>query len=235
MELQDLIFEHLTEQQEGRPITPDKVMEYFANNDKYQDCKCDIQERLKVKLNTGKCSNLLVQQLTRHRCNLGEAFGEKIEFYNTSELCDLIELIELGKVDGEPFNGDILRGFHKTHHGAYSGYGYSFVRNIKEFWFKNKKIKPVLISDYQEILNKYGEQNISVIMNVMHTKAMHDKSVKGELKGEWLIYKKMRNCNYYLCLATHDEGDEEIRSSKLEPSLLEFPELKEMLSIGTRR
>lgn len=228
MELQDLIYKHLSEQQSVRLIILDKTEKYFADDKEYQDCIRDTQERLKVKLHSGRCSKILVEQLAKHRCNLGEAFGEKVEFYNASELCELIELMEVGKVEGESFNGDILRGFHKTHHGSYSSYGYSIGRNIKEFWFKNKKIRRALISDYQEILDKYGEQNISVIMNVMHTKAIHEKSANGELKGEWLIYKRFNDRNYYLCLATHDEGDENIYSTKLEQCLLEFPELNEI-------
>ncbi len=152
---------------------------------------------------------------------------KKVEFYNASELCELIELIEQGKVDGKPFKGDILGGFFKTHHGSYSSYGYSIVRNIHEYWFKNKKIRSTLLSDYQEIVNKYGEQNISAIMSTMHTKAMHVKATTGELKGEWLIYRRFSNRNYYLCLATHDEGDEVIRKMKLDPCLVEFPELNE--------
>ncbi|MCG8388138.1 MAG: hypothetical protein MJA30_21500 [Cytophagales bacterium] len=227
MELQDLIYEYLSKQQDARLITLDETEEYFLADKKYQDYDRDIQERLKIKLHTGKCSNILVQQLAKHRCNLGEVFGEKVEFYSASELCDLIELIELGKVEGESFNGNILRGFYKVHHGSYSDYGYSIVRNIKEFWFKNKKIKQTLISDYQEILDKCGEQNISTIMNTMHTKAMREKSTRGEIKGEWLIYKRLDDRNYYLCLAIHDEGDENIYNDKLEHCLLEFPELNE--------
>ncbi len=77
MELQERIFECLTQQQESRLITLDKTESYFADNDEYQDCIRDIQERLKIKLKTGRCSNILVQQLAKHRCNLGEPFGKK--------------------------------------------------------------------------------------------------------------------------------------------------------------
>ena len=63
------------------------------------------------------------------------------------------------------------------------------------------------------------------ILNAMHNKAISERAANRELKGEWLIYKWVENKNYYLCLATHKERDQNIFENKLKPCLMEFPEL----------
>jgi hypothetical protein len=226
MDLENVIYQHLIDQEDSRILTLDKTEEYLADNKAYQNSLQDIENRLKVKLNSGNCSDVLNQQLARHKCNLGERFGDKVEFYNSSEILDIIESIELGKINGEPFNRhEELKDYLHAHHSSYSSLGYSIVRNIKEFWFKRKKIKNELKDEFQQILSKYDQNNIAAIMNTMHTKAIGEKSKNGELKGEWLIYRQYNGCNYYLCLATHKEGDPNIYKHKIIPCITEFPEL----------
>lgn len=47
--------------------------------------------------------------------------------------------------------------------------------------------------------------------------------------GEWLIYAKHKNVNYFLCLAKHGEGDEQIRTRIDSTCIHEFPFLKSVL------
>lgn len=83
------------------------------------------------------------------------------------------------------------------------------------------------IEEFEKILDKYKNENLSAIAIEMHQKAMGNK----ELKGEWLIYKIMNGKKYYLCLASHREGkdrkesDENIFKNKIAKCLVEFPEL----------
>jgi len=226
MELSTVIYEHFSSQEIAREIPYDKSKQFDVNNNSFQICINDIQQKIKIKLNTGKCSKILIHQLANHKCQLGEKFGNKIEYYNPSEICDLIELIENDKRKGKLFHGEILKGFQKIHHSTYCSLGYSVIRNIKEFWFQNKKIKKERLEEYINITQKHGEHHLSAIMNEMHTIAIHDKVKKDELKGEWLIYKEQNNCIYYLCLASHKEGDKLIYQNKILACLIEFPELK---------
>jgi hypothetical protein len=49
------------------------------------------------------------------------------------------------------------------------------------------------------------------------------------LTGEWIIFAKWQGNNYYLCLGSHDAGDELLRSQIDLVSLSEFPFLSELL------
>lgn len=235
MDLTREIYKRFSVLEESKRITVDQTKTFEVESKTYQEAISDIEKRLEIKLRSGKCSRVLINQLARHQCNLGEVFVEKtgdtlyekIEFYNSSELCDLIELVEQKKRNGDDFNGSVLKGFSKIHHGAYSSNGYSTVRNIKEFWFtKNGRIRLNLENRFQEILEEYEIYSIAEIMNQMHSIAMIDRSRNNELKGEWLVYSKVGARNYYLCLATHKEGDDNIWKNRIKPCLLEFPELK---------
>jgi len=227
-EISKKIYSHLSNEEINRNISIEKTEPILIDPTKIKECRTDTEERLKIKLKTGHCSKLLIEQLSIHRANYGEKFGDKIEFYNTSEILDLIENIENDKLNGLPFTGEKLSGYLHIHHSTYASIGYSVVRNVKEYWFKKGEIRKKRIIDFEKIVNKYGKDNISPIAITMHQKAISNK----ELKGEWLIYKKYNGKNYYLCLASHREGrnridsDANIFNNKISKCLTEFVELK---------
>ena len=92
-------------------------------------------------------------------------------------------------------------------------------RNIKEYWF-NSSGNPK--HDINTIIKKYPN-NISAVLNEMHSIAMG----KRDLKGEWIIYAIKENKKYYLCLATHNEAEKNDLNiyNRLIPCFKEFPEL----------
>lgn len=58
-----------------------------------------------------------------------------------------------------------------------------------------------------------------------------DRLVKSKsLTGEWLIFAKFENKNYYLCIGKHDSGDDYLRSQIDAVCVQEFPFLKSILS-----
>lgn len=184
----------------------------------------DIHKRLEVKLSqNGFCSRILLNQLIRHSCNLGEKYGTSIKYYNAHEILDIIELMELGKFTGKKFNrSDALKdkNIYKIHHSS-KGTAYSIIYNVIDYWFdKNAKIKNNRINDFNLILNKTGLQNSIAVYNEMHIHANFNKQT-----GDWLIYAKHNNANYYLCLALHGEGDDYIFENKIKPCYNDFPEL----------
>jgi hypothetical protein len=226
MTLEIKIYQYLINQEKSRDLAQNKMETYLTDNEAYNASVQDIKNRLKVKLSSGKCSNVLIQQLARHQCGLGEKYVENIEFYNSSEILDIIELIELGKIKGKSFNRcKELKEYSHVHHNAYSSLGYSIIRNIREFWFRKEKIKKNLRNDFEIIESKYGKSNIAAIMNTMHSKTIKEKLKNNKLNGEWLIYREHNDHNYYLCLATHKEGDLNIYNNKLQLCISEFSEL----------
>lgn len=208
-----------------------------VNNEKIESSILDIKNRLNVKLNNnGKCSEFLINQLAMHQCGLGELFLIKenkddidiistIEFYQSSEILNLIENLEISAEENlfnrknSPFEG---KGISKTHHGAFNTLGASLIINVRNYWFKkNGQLQKDKESEFDEIHNKYNLGTITSIQHAMHQKAIHSK----QLTGEWLIYKRYNDINYYLCLAKHNEGDQEIYDSKILKCFQEFPEL----------
>lgn len=228
-----ITLKHYNDQLKGRQGTSARAIAYEADLKAFNACKLDIKKRLEVKLkNRGVCSDFLVTQLARHRCNLGELYSNKnegenfqfLEYYNSSEILDIIELVESDKRSGELFKKHPLKGLYKIHHGSHSGYGYSLMLNIKNYWFNKKdELIPKREKELDQIIEKTGLSRISVPLNEMHTKAVASK----DLTGEWIIYAQHNKINYFLCLALHNEGDENIFKNKIEVCLKEFPKLKQ--------
>ena len=222
MRVQDSIYQLYINQEKERIIPAENCEEIVVDLDVFNEAIRDTENRLNSKLVNGKCSRFLLEQIARHRLNIGEKFGDRIEFYNASEILDTIEAVEDGSVPCDPFarTPDLI-GYCKTHHGAFSSVGYSIVRNVRDFWFKNGEIRSEREKEFQEILDKCRSREISVIANAMHTMAMGTR----ELRGEWIISKELNSIKYYLCLASHKEGDQYIFDEKLKKCRAEFPEL----------
>ncbi|MGS2763764.1 hypothetical protein [Sinomicrobium sp. M5D2P9] len=219
--IQKVLYQHYVNQEEVRLITFNKNSENEIDKDKYEEAILDTRKRLDVKLINGKCSQFIIEQIARHRMNIGEKYSGKIEFYNASEILDMIERLENNRSMYTDFTGLVLNGFSKIHHGAYSGLGYSLVRNIREFWFKKGVIRKERQEDFKRILLKHEVDGISAIAIAMQSYALNTR----ELKGEWIIFKQLDNKKYYLCLASHTEKDEIIYETKLKKCLMEYPEL----------
>jgi hypothetical protein len=230
-EIVERLYLHYTNQLENRRITFERTETYSISTDEFRNSLEDVSQRLKIKLtNGGICSQTLITQLAKHKCNLGESFinvsanDSMIEFYNVSEIIDLIENIEQKKRTGTFFSGLVLgnKGLQKIHHNAYSGIGYSLILNIRNYWFtQTQEIKERKHSEFNAILEKIGTMDLPAIANELHNRAVHSR----QLTGEWLIYKEFKNRIYYLCLAIHEEGDENIFDNKIKITFSEFPEL----------
>lgn len=228
MEISKIIFEHFVTQENLSRIDLEKTEPIEINIEKLNRCIKDTKERLKIKLSSnGICSTLLIDQISLHRAGYGEKYGDKIEFFNASEILDLIEKIEKKKVTGTHFSNEPLKGYLHVHHNTYAGMGYSLIRNVREYWFNNNgELKKNRIKEFSELLSKYKD-NFQATAIDMHQKAVSRK----QLKGEWLIYKEFNGINYYLCLASHREGkdrkesDSTIFNSKIVNCLNEFSEL----------
>lgn len=200
-------------------ISQDHVDEFPVAEQKYHAMLEDVCSRLKVKLSTGFCSSILWGQIARHYCGIGERFGDKIEFYHGSTILDTIELIETGKLQGEQFAKSRLIGrVYKTHHSALSQ-AHSITKNI----FNGLSDKVI-----QSAKQRAGG-NLPALLNTIHSDIIGKKKRTGRLTGEWIVFARVGSVNYYLCLATHEEGHGEAVEiyNRLKPSFEEFPELSQ--------
>ena len=219
----EIILDHYNTQLDAMKIKKIHGTEFQGEIEKYNATQNEVQEMLSFHLkNSGVCSKILLYQLTRHRMQIGEVFGEALEYYRTSDILHIMEAIELNKMEGNVFRLAPLKGLYKIHHNPMSGLGYSLILNIKNYWFDNEeKIRKDKRKNYAAILDKVLDGNIAHIFNYMHMEAVHSK----KLTGEWLVYAKHNNKNYFLCLATHNEGDQNIFSNKIVSCYQEFPEI----------
>ena len=71
MEIHKVIFQHLTEQENKRLINSGKCKEIEIERTNLDRAILDTKNRLSVKLSNGKCSQLLLEQIARHRLNIG--------------------------------------------------------------------------------------------------------------------------------------------------------------------
>lgn len=201
-----------------RTITSSDVEE-FDGTDAFDQASKDIEQRLKIKLHTGFCSQVLKHQLTRHRAQLGEKFLDKIEFYNSSEILERIDLIEKGKMIGEPFTkSQKLKGLRKAYHSELSQ-AKSILINIHNGTSRK---------DLERLQALSPSERVAALMT-LHTKAIAARKKKKLLTGEWIVFQQHEGKNHYLCLATHEEGkqgDGDAILEKIRPCLQEFPFLK---------
>ena len=210
--------------EESCKITIDKVSETEVSEEKTENAYRDIVERLSIKLKGGKCSRVFLNQLTRHHCNIGERFGDRIEFYSSRNIIDIIELLEHGGYSSRQFKRDnsLIKGLWKSHHNGRSQF-YAYVKNIKQYWLKkNGELK----RDISEIIQK-NPNNPKAVLTEMQYKALIEKHKKNELTGEWIVFARHNDINYYLCLAVHEEsGINDINTyNTISPCFDEFPEL----------
>jgi hypothetical protein len=222
MNFEKVIYHHLVEKEINRINKSHNCYIFEIVQIKFEEAYLDTEERLKVRLKSGIVSKTLKKQIACHRIYLGEVFGSKVEFYNASEIIDIIGLVDEGKIKGEPFKRRVLYNYFKIHHGTYSDSGYSLIRNIKEFWFKHGVIRTNRKQEFENILEKNQSYGLAAVIHEMHTHAVYKK----ELKGEWIIYKECKGIVYFLCLAAHNEGDSNIFETKIKVCIEEFPELE---------
>lgn len=150
---------------------------------------------------------------------------------NIFSLTDEIKYLEgLRKVTstGKPkvFRGEILQGLYKKH---FMDASFIIKNIINHLGFKSDKI-----SRLDEIISEAFKRNDSSFVDkefvnyLSHhaiTGAFEERAKKG-LTGEWIIFQKYKEKNYYLTIAAHNEGDENILSRVRDVYSFDYPFLK---------
>lgn len=195
----------------------------------------DVRERLKLKLRQGKVSSVLINQLAKHKLQVGEKFGNEIHFYHFQTILDTIECVEKGyTMNVRDFRKPLLAHFKHIHHNSNT----FVVHNMLNYWkkmigkedeisFQNELLQKIYINLVTNGSSKEVAQKrcITILLG-----QIQDKNQLREQKrktGEWIILYPKDGINYYLCLATHMESKEysdQVVYDRLAPCLEEFPE-----------
>lgn len=155
---------------------------------------------------SAELSDLLLAQLSS---------SLKYRTLNTFAITDLISRLEEGKSEGrtkaeEPFKGEALKGLWKAHF-----FDSRFIaRNLLNYW----KLDSPKSGKFGQLLQRVmleeqrqpseggwpGRLSHAFVIDAYKTKAN-----KRALTGEWLVFGKHNNRNYYLCIAEHTNSCEE--------------------------
>jgi hypothetical protein len=202
----------------------------------FQKAKDDVDQRLKVKVKLGKCSSVLVHQLTRHSLQIFEKFGNEIHHYHFATILDTIELVDQGhKMNVRNFNKQPLAGLKHIHHSSNTFIAQNMVNCWKEKYGNNDELsfQNILLQEiYTDLLNDFPKEIAQKkSLTTLLTKILYESKSRKPKKqtGEWIVFAQKDNINYYLCLATHNESEDftdQVIYDRLEPCLTEFPELK---------
>lgn len=160
-----------------------------------------------------RCSRLLFMQLRERLTQTPEL--------NPGKVFSAIRELEGGPTCGTkpaaPFRGETLKGLWHKH---YEEAGISSVaRNINNAL---KRPPAIRIPKYSE---SYQSKWIAAeeIANQMIQHGHYNRKAAREYTGEWLVFAKHKGENYYLCLAKHSDGDENIRELIDEHCRPKFP------------
>ncbi|MFT6921792.1 MAG: hypothetical protein ACJA1C_000789 [Crocinitomicaceae bacterium] len=191
----------------------------------FEQTKTDVTSRLNARLKSSECSDLLINQLTIHLSQVGEKFGNQTYCFHAPSIIDMLECLELKKCLGDPFKHPPLKGILHAHHGSYTN-KQTVIRNVYEYWFNSKnQVHRHQKNELYDIIRQIPSQKLGAILISMHTRAMGNRAQENKLKGEWVIYKEYNHKMYFLCLATHKEGDKAIFNNKIKMCMNEFPQI----------
>ena len=151
---------------------------------------------------------------------------------NTHQMLDEVKSLEGFKSvsstqTASPFKHAPLKGLMKKHFtdaryvpenlSAYFGYKYGGNKNLHE------------IVEQAFARNKSGyldEEFINFLAHETTIGAFQKRTLDNKVSGEWIVFQKFNGKNYYLTLAAHDEGDENIYGRVCDAYDLDFEFLR---------
>jgi len=126
------------------------------------------------------------------------------------------------------FTGPHLKGLWHKHffpalpsvigHNIANYFGKNGVRKLVEDIFDPKKSGVVTNDMIQELAHRVAVESIE------------KRGAQNKLTGEWIIFAKEDDGNYYLCVSPHNSGDKNIASNIKVACLPEFPFLSKYIS-----
>ncbi len=155
---------------------------------------------------------------------------------NVHQMMDEIRWCEgLGRAtqtkEASVFRKEPLKGLWKTHFTDAS----FIVKNIGIHMGLenegNKKLDKLISEAFaQNTTGIVDDQFISSIATGMSFGVLAERAKGKKLTGEWIVFQKYKEKNYYLTLAAHDEGDDSIYKRVCDCYELDYPYLKSAFS-----
>lgn len=149
--------------------------------------------------------------------------------FNIFQIFDVIKSVEDDQVKSKKgvrfFKRDVLKDFQYVHWTDARFIG----KNLQAFWGIREEhsaqgeLSPKLKQYIENLLVKRGvkrgEPIPGDIVNELSHGVVHEsyfsKSQRGELTGEWIIFKTIENANFYYAIAFHYEDDLQIKERLL--------------------
>ena len=165
-------------------------------------------------------------------------FGRQFEALTQQRLINPFALMEeIGKLErnlpsrtkkAEAFKKGVLTGLmHKHFFNARH-----IPQNILNHWLPGSdRGNARMHRAVKKVLGEYADRPrndwelAGKISERMGAQAFAQREKQHGLTGEWIVYKRHDHRNYYLCLAGHEERDEDIFERLAAAAELEFPEL----------
>lgn len=95
----------------------------------------------------------------------------------------------------------------------------------------NKKLDQLIIEAFaQSTTGVVDDQFINYITTRVTFGVFEERAKENKLTGEWIVFQKYKQKNYYLTLAAHDEGDYSIYKRVCDCYRLDYPHLKSALT-----
>jgi hypothetical protein len=181
------------------------------------ECRRNVLDWIGIKLTTGRCSALLVEQLACHMQN------------RTLDVFAIYD--EIGALEGAAltrsrstkpasmFKGAVLSGLWHKHYATPK-----FIpHNLINHWTPARL--EGLRADVESDADVPIDQKAEVLAYRMVMEGHRERHEECRVTGEWIVYAKGEAGNRYLTLARHGEADEAIRT-RADQAAAEFSELK---------
>lgn len=174
-------------------------------------------------LDLNRISSLLIAQIYRleHR-----------GLFSGFEILDEVKHLEGLKkstLTGEArsFTGPVLTGLHKKH---FSGARH-ILKNIGiHLGYENGRtvrLDEIIREAFERSTSGYVDGEFINFIAHKTTVGTYEERAKKSLTGEWIVFRQHKNGNYYLTLAAHDEGDENILQRVKMAYEFDFPFLQD--------
>jgi len=108
------------------------------------------------------------------------------------------------------FTGPMLSGLHKKH---FSGARF-ILKNIGiHLGYENggtARLNEIIRKAFERNTSGYVDEDFINFIAHQTTVGAYEERAKKSLTGEWIVFRQHQSRNYYLTLAAHDEGDQNI-------------------------
>lgn len=182
-----------------------------------EECRREVEAWLSLKLNTGRTSALLTDELARHM------MGRTLDVFSIyDEIGRLERTLPTRSPSSKPaaqFTGKTLAGLWHKHYFSPT----FLMRNIVNHWTPGR-----LTSLHEEIDKDEAlcdAEKAKLLSHRIVIDGFQARSRARRLTGEWIVFARHAGANVYLTLASHTEADEGILA-RVKQAATEFPELE---------